>query len=68
MYLFSQQDAYRHWLENQLRAYKRDERLLLWSSVEKDIFQGFGQVALLAPCPGARPPRRFCEEVPRRPD
>ena len=52
--LFAQQDPCRRSVENQLRAYKRDERLLFWSSLDKEVSQGFGEVHLsrLAPEPG----------------
>ena len=41
-------------MEKQLRGYKHDARLLLWSSLEKEISQGFGGVhlSLRAPEPG----------------
>ena len=36
-HLFAQQDAYRRLVENQMCSYKRAERLLLGSSLEKEI-------------------------------
>ena len=53
-HLFSQQEAYRRSADRQLRGYKRAAQLLLWSSPEKEISQGFSGVdlSLLSPEPG----------------
>ena len=36
-HLFYQQDVYRHSVENQLRSYMREERLLLWTALDKEV-------------------------------
>ena len=50
-HLFSQQKAYRRSVERQLRGYKCAERLLLSSSLEKELSEGFGGVHLSLPAP-----------------
>ena len=42
LHLFSQQEAYRRFVERQLHRYDRADRLLRWSSPEKELSQGFG--------------------------
>ena len=63
-HVFTQRDAYRRSVENQLRDYKREEPLLLWSSPEKEISQGFGGVHLSRPAPEPGRPDVFVKRLP----
>ena len=63
-HLFAKQDAYRRSVENQLCACEQDERLLLWSSLEKEVSQGFGEVHLSRPAPEPGRPDVFVKRFP----
>ena len=61
-------DGYRHSVENRLCSYTREERLLMWTALDKEVSQGFGEVHLSGPALEPGCPDVFCEEVPRRPE
>ena len=47
--LYAEQPAYRRSVENQLRSYTREEQLLLWTALEKEVAEGFGALHLSLP-------------------
>ena len=63
-HLFGQQDAYRRTVERQLRSYTRDDQVLLWSALEKEVSQGFGVVHLTLPAPDPCRPDVFVKRFP----
>ena len=51
-------------MERQLRGYDQADRRLLWTSLEKELSQGFGGVHLSLPAPEADRPDVFVKRFP----
>ena len=62
--LYAQQPAWRRSVENQLRSYTREEQLLLWAALEKEVAEGFGEVHLSLPPADPDRPDVFVKHFP----
>ena len=51
-------------MKRQLRGYDQADRLLLWSSLERELSQGFGGVHLALPAPEPGRPDVFVKRFP----